>query len=438
MRKTLSTVSTWAVIATALGLWLGPSTGWAVFALGLLIQVLKSGNQHNKAKYWVRDLHNPPPASIGQWDDIFAPIYRQLKQDRIDIKMLDHHLKSMMMAAEALPDGAVTLDESMTIQWCNKTACHHIGLNLATDRHQSIFNILRTPEFAHYAHQKNWEQPLLIHLSQKGHERALLLQLTPYGLGQFLLVSRDVTQVEKLETTRKDFVANVSHELRTPLTVLLGFLETLRDMPTDSLPIEQRMRYEEMMLEQAQHMQAIVSDLLTLSTLESSPTADYSPVAFNHVIEQALHRAYALSDGQHVFINHLDENLYLEGAETELASAVNNLLTNATRYTPKDGTITTTWQRNEDGSATFSVQDTGIGIAPQDIPRLTERFYRADKGRSRATGGTGLGLAITRHVVSRHQAELTIKSRYSAGSTFSIHFPAERVRLSENQGYDKT
>lgn len=429
MRKTLSSVCLIAGAAFILGMWLGPSTGWAIFAIALLIMVLISGRQHQKIKLWVRDLNAAPPVSAGPWDDVLAPIYRKIKQDRINLQTLNYHLDGIMMAAEALPDGAVTLDKAMTIQWCNQTASQHLGLNLATDQHQSIFNILRTPEFAHYAHQKEWEQPLLLHLSQRGRERALLLQLTSYGMGQFLLVSRDVTQVEKLETTRKDFVANVSHELRTPLTVLLGFLETLRDLPTESLPVEQRMRYEQMMLEQAQHMQAIVSDLLTLSTLESSPSAENTAVPLNYVIEQALQRVQALSNGQHEFETHIDDKLWLEGAETELASAVGNLLTNAIRYTPKGGTITTSWFMNDDGSATFSVQDTGIGIAPQDIPRITERFYRADKGRSKATGGTGLGLAITRHVIARHQAELAIQSRYGSGSTFSIHFPKERVRF---------
>ena len=255
-----------------------------------------------------------------------------------------------------------------------------------------------------------------------------MLQLTPYGLGQLLLVTRDVTQVEKLETTRKDFVANVSHELRTPITVLLGFLETLQDMPDTSISIEQRKHYEQLMLEQAQHMRAIVSDLLTLSTLESTaPTATSAPVDVHRLIQQALQRVNVLSNGQHIFETHIDEQLWLEGAETELASAINNLLTNAIRYTPKNGTITTLWHLNSDGRAVFSVQDTGIGIAPQDLPRLTERFYRADKGRARATGGTGLGLAITRHIVVRHQAELDIKSRSGVGSTFSIIFPKERV-----------
>lgn len=427
MSKTLSTVLLWALLSLAAGLWLGATTGWALFALGLLALCLTSIQQLKKVQLWVQDIDAPPPPSIGPWDDILAPIYRKLKSNRIEIQNQDRHIESMMMAAEALPDGAVTLDHDLHVQWCNKSASQHLGLNLATDRQQSIFNIVRAPEFAHYAQTKHWDQYLILHTHQNGIEKTLQLHLTPYGLGQFLLVSRDVTQMEKLETTRKDFVANVSHELRTPLTVLLGFLETLREMPADSLSTEQRERYEQMMIEQAQHMQAIVADLLTLSTLESSPTSESTPVAVPHLIEQALIRAQALSNGQHIFVNALDDQLWLEGSETELSSAINNLLTNAIRYTPKDGTITTSWFLNNDGSATFSVQDTGIGIAPQDIPRLTERFYRADKGRSRATGGTGLGLAITRHVVSRHQAELEIKSRYAAGSTFSIHFPTQRI-----------
>ena len=434
MKKTLTTVGTWATIAAGLGLWLGSSTGWAMFAIGLLIMVLVSGNQHQKIERWVRDVNTSPPASTGPWDDVLAPIYRELKKNRQEILSLDKQLNGIMMAAEALPDGAVTLDGAMTIQWCNKTACQHMGLNPSTDRHQSIFNILRTPEFAHYAHQTSqWDQSLLIHMSQQRQVKALLLQLIPYGIGKFLLISKDVTQIEKLETTRKDFVANVSHELRTPLTVFSGFLESLRDMPRDSLSLEQRQHYEQLMLEQAQHMQAIVSDLLMLSTLESSPTAKNSLTPLTPIIQNSLKQVEALSNGQHQFISEIDPTLCVDGAENELISAISNLLVNAVRYTPEGGTITTKWLANTDGSATFSVEDTGIGVAPRDIPRLTERFYRTDKGRARATGGTGLGLAIARHVVARHESELNIKSRYGVGSTFSICFPAARVQVAELQ-----
>lgn len=429
MLSTLSSIGLWALLASLIGWWLGPATGFGVLSFGLLIMVLVSGVHVARISRWVRDLEQPPPPSVGPWDNILSPIYRQLRRDRQELIELDRHVSAIMMAAEALPDGAITLNADMELQWCNRTACEHLGLNLATDRYQRIFNILRDPTLVAYAKQSSWDTPLIMHLSREGSSKTLHLQLTPYGLGQYLLVTRDITQVEKLETTRKDFVANVSHELRTPLTVLLGFLETLREFPADSIPLEQRLRYEDMMLEQTRHMQAIVADLLTLSTLESSPTIEGEPVNISNLIHSSLKQGQALSSGQHTFIEDIDPSLGILGIESELGSAISNLLTNAIRYTPKDGTITVSWKSDANGDAYYTVQDTGIGIAPQDIPRLTERFYRADKGRSRSTGGTGLGLAITKHIMMRHNAELQIQSRLGAGSRFSLRFPASRVRM---------
>ncbi len=402
-----------------------------MFSSGLLLMIFVSAFQLTLIKRWVKNIDAPPPPSVGPWDEVLAPIYRQLRKDKQEIETLNRHVDGIMLAAEALPDGAITLNESMHLTWCNQTASEHIGLNLATDRDHSIFNILRAPEFAKYARQNGWPGPVMLHLQSEGQEKSLLVQLTPYGVGQFLIVTRDVTQVEKLETTRKDFVANVSHELRTPLTVLSGFLETLRDMPDESLSREQKERYQDLMLEQAHRMQAIVADLLTLSTLESSPTANGDTVRMSDIIHKALEQGHILSSNQHVFVENIAEDLCVKGIETELASAVSNLLTNAIRYTPKDGTITVSWYLTESGHACYSVQDTGIGIASQDIPRLTERFYRVDRGRSRATGGTGLGLAITKHVAMRHNAELSIHSRFGAGSLFSLIFPPARISTAE-------
>ena len=427
MSKTLTSIAAWALLAWLCGRWFGTVAGWMVFALGLVIMTVVSGVQMAQISRWVRNLDAPPPPSVGPWNDLLAPIYRRLKKDREQIADLNRHVDAIMMAAEALPDGAITLDAGMNITWCNQTACEHTGLNLQTDQGHSVFNIIRDPMFLRYARQSTWPGAQLLHLSREGQEKAILVQLTRYGLGQFLLVTRDVTQMEKLETTRKDFVANVSHELRTPLTVLLGFLETVRDMPEGSLSREQNEHFHTLMFEQAQRMQAIVTDLLTLSTLESSPTAEGEPVPMARLINNALAQARILSNGQHVFVVNIANDLGIRGIETELASAVSNLLTNAVRYTPKDGTITVSWYKTEQGMACYSVQDTGIGIAAQDIPRLTERFYRVDRGRSRATGGTGLGLAITKHVAMRHNAELAIQSRYGAGSLFSLAFPAGRV-----------
>lgn len=427
MPKTIFSLVALGLLGWIVGYGITPTAGWVVTTLGLMAMILLSGIQLAQIKKWVADLSAPPPASVGPWDEVLAPIYRQLRRDTAIITELEQHVESIMQAAEALPDGAITLDQEKLVTWCNRTASDHTGLNLATDCGHSVFNILRAPEFGKYALQNAWPEPLVLHQNTGNVERTLLVQLTRYGVGQFLLVTRDITQVEKLETTRKDFVANVSHELRTPLTVLLGFLETLDDIPREDISDEQRGHYLELMITQARRMQAIVADLLTLSTLESSPTQTGVPVQMSEVIHKALQQAHLLSAEQHVFVENIDEGLCIMGIETELISAVSNLLTNAVRYTPKDGTITVSWYKTEQGQACYSVQDTGIGVSPQDLPRLTERFYRVDRGRSRSTGGTGLGLAITKHVAMRHNAELTIQSRLGAGSIFTLDFSASRV-----------
>jgi two-component system phosphate regulon sensor histidine kinase PhoR len=427
MSKTFVSIALWAFFGWLLGTWLGAATGWAVFAMGLLLMVLVSGRQLLRIVRWTRDIDKPPPPSVGPWDEILAPIYRKLKQNRLELQERQRNLQRAILAAEALPDGALALDKSMALQWCNQTAAEHLGLNLEKDRGHSILNIVRAPEFARYAQQTEWADPLLLHLKQLGRERLLQLHLAPYGAGQYLLVTRDVTQIERLENTRKDFVANVSHELRTPLTVLAGFLETLHDMPEDALDAAQRRRYLALMMEQAGQMQALVADLLTLSALESSPEPDSRPIAMHQLIQSALAQSQALSGGQHRFVTHIDAHLDIMGSATELSSAIANLLTNAVRYTPTGGSITIGWQLSDKGQPRYWVQDTGIGIDASDIPRLTERFYRVDRGRSRETGGTGLGLAIAKHVAIRHQAELEITSRPGEGSTFTIVFPAKRL-----------
>jgi len=260
--------------------------------------------------------------------------------------------------------------------------------------------------------------------------RLLMLRLVAYGRNRRLLISRDVTQLEKLETTRRDFVANVSHELRTPLTVLVGFLETLRDLPPQAISDTQRDHYMALMHEQAQRMQAIVADLLTLSTLESSPGSAPAPVQMAALINTARTQAETLSDTRHTFVWDIDSQLNVLGAESELASAIANLLSNAVHYTPAGGRITVRWQRSSAG-AIYSVTDTGIGIAAQHLSRITERFYRVERSRgqhvNRAAGGTGLGLAITKHIAMRHDAELDITSQPGHGSTFTLRFPAARI-----------
>lgn len=427
MTKTLISIATWAILGWLAGLWLGAATGWGVFSVGLLIMVLVSGVQLSQISRWVKTINAPPPPSVGPWDEILAPIYRTLKRYRSDQARLHDTLGSVMAAVEALPDGTVLLNADMELVWCNQTASNHLGLNTLTDRHHNIINIFRVPEFARYVRQEEWPSPLLIHTHYNGNTRALLINMTRYGPEDFLLVTRDVTQIEKLETMRRDFIANVSHELRTPLTVLAGFLETLDETPADAVSDEQRAHYLNLMREQANRMQAIISDLLTLSTLESQPQGDGEPLNMTDIIRASLDQARALSAGRHEFKTDIDANLHITGMANELTSAISNLINNAVHYTPPPGTITVEWKRKPDGTALFAVTDTGIGVATKDIPRLTERFYRVDHSRSRATGGTGLGLAITRHVALRHDGELKVDSRLGAGSRFSIVFPARRI-----------
>jgi len=427
MTKTVISVLLWALAGYALGLAFGPHVGWGVFSVGLMLMIFVSGMQLSRVSRWTHDVESAPPVSVGPWDNVLSAIYRKLRRDRETIAQLRLDIQRTLEAAEALPDGAVTLDGQMQLTWCNRSARKHLGLKPKSDIGHSIFNIVRDPEFARYARQTRWTEPVQLHVNSGDQPITLLLQLVDYGVDRYLMVTRDITQLERLETTRKDFVANVSHELRTPLTVLSGFLETLQDLPPDSLTPEQRLRYVALMGEQAGRMEAIVSDLLTLAALESSPVAEAEPVDMSALVHKAMQQGRMLSRDQHVFVEHCNESLLIEGVAAELASAVSNLITNAVRYTPKDGTITVSWYRDDNGAAVYSVQDTGIGISPQDLPRLTERFYRADRGRSRATGGTGLGLAITKHVAMRHDGELKIQSRYGSGSTFSLVFPPHRI-----------
>lgn len=425
--RTLTLIALWAAAALLTHGLIGDPAGWIVLTVALAAILLWRSRRLQRVARWAHDPASTPPATIGPWDDILAPLYRYTRTQARELAETRAAMQGMFAAAQALPDGAVTLNQDFQIDWCNRVACQHLGLRLQADRGHNLLNLLRAPEFIAYAQRTHWPEPILVRLNHGGSERLMQMQLTPYARDQRLLITRDVTQLEKLATTRRDFVANVSHELRTPLTVLAGFLETLRDMPDDALSAEQREQYLGLMHEQALRMQAIVEDLLTLSTLESSPGSDPQAVNMQALLQNARKQAEALSNERHHFSWNIDAALDLLGAEAELASAISNLLTNAVRYTPDGGRIIVTWQRNPDGGAHYSVQDTGIGIAARHLPRLTERFYRIDRGRSRAVGGTGLGLAITKHIAMRHDAELLISSELGHGSVFTLQFPAHRI-----------
>jgi two-component system, OmpR family, phosphate regulon sensor histidine kinase PhoR len=403
----------------------GAGTAWAVFACGLLFCIFLHLRHVSLLLKWLRTpALDAMPQGVGIWDEVFAALYRMLRQRSQSESRLSATLKDFQQAGAAMPDGLVILDQADRIEWCNPKAELHLGLDLRRDTGQQITYLVRNPRFSENLRAQNYSEPLILRQS-RGSDLILSVQLVPYGDRQTLVISRDVTDLERVETMRRDFIANVSHELRTPLTVVGGFLETISDArPTDG---ELLRRSLPLMMDQTRRMQRLVEDLLTLSRLESAN----NPVREEHVnvpdLAQALYRdALALSAGRHRIRLELESRDWLSGSEDELRSAFSNLISNAIRYTPDGGEVVIGWCRQGDVAA-FRVRDSGIGINPEHIPRLTERFYRVDRSRSRETGGTGLGLAIVKHVLNRHQGWLEVASEAGRGSTFTAVLPAQRL-----------
>lgn len=364
------------------------------------------------------------PAGAGVWEDIFAALFQEMRRQSSSQTALTSALERFQRAASALPDGVVLLNMHDQIEWCNPPAEHQLGLNLAKDTGQPIGYLVRHGEFMSYLHTQEYSEPIKLR-ALRNPDITLEVQLIPFGDEQKLLLCRDITPLEKLETMRRDFIANVSHELRTPLTVVGGFLETMEDMDT-GLPDSTR-HYFKLMLEQTVRMRRLVEDLLTLSQLESSQNAlQETEIDVPSLLHMVLTEGESLSSGRHTLTLDADQHVFLTGATEELHSALGNLVSNAVRYTPEGGHIALRWELRFDG-AVFSVSDTGPGIEPEHLSRLTERFYRVDRSRSRATGGTGLGLSIVKHILTRHQARLEIQSEVGKGSTFSAIFPIARV-----------
>ncbi|MFY8129581.1 MAG: phosphate regulon sensor histidine kinase PhoR [Burkholderiaceae bacterium] len=371
------------------------------------------------------------PSGSGLWDEVFSLLYRQQKSQSHQVQTLTHALVTFRRAAQAMPDGVITLSSDNHILWCNETAARMFGFDLSVDAGRNIANLVRAPEFQDYLQSEDWTKAVTVRMLRT-EPKCYAIRLVQYGEGERLMLVRDVTQLERLETMRRDFVANVSHELKTPLTVLSGFLETIQTY--QDLPATQRAHFFDLMNEQASRMKRLVEDLLTLSALESGDKAPLDTVVvLDPLFERLKNAAELLSQGKHHVHWNLESGVKLLGAETELASAFENLISNAIRYTPEGGQIEvefTLWPNREDlQEARFVVQDTGIGIEAQHIPRLTERFYRVDRSRSRESGGTGLGLAIVKHVLTRHDGNLAIESSYGRGTTMTAILPARRVVL---------
>jgi two-component system phosphate regulon sensor histidine kinase PhoR len=365
------------------------------------------------------------PEATGSWQAAFAALYRRTRTRRAHERDLAHTIERFQSAAEAIPDGMVVLDASHRIKWANARAQRMLGLDLGHDVGAPLMNLVRQPEFVRYMEAGDFSQAVVLD-SQRDAGSTLAMQIVPFGVAERLLICRDITEIEAVARMRRDFIANVSHELKTPLTVISGFIETLQELELDE---RQRERFLQLMQEQSASMQRLVEDLLTLSALESehNPVTD-EPFAIVPLMLQVSSDAKSLSKGQHAIELDIGDAATVTGSRDELASAFGNLVSNAIRYTPAGGTITLGWRVGDDGAGVFSVADTGIGISPEHLPRLTERFYRVDRSRSRATGGTGLGLAIVKHVLLRHQAELDIGSEPGKGSRFSVRLPARRVR----------
>ena len=364
------------------------------------------------------------PEGRGVWAGPLAAIYRRVRARAAYERDLRQIIERFQQASAAIPDGIVVLDAANRIDWANPRALAQLGLALRQDRGQPIVNLVRQPEFHRYLETGDYGSSIIV-ASSRDAGRKLALQLVPFAADQKLLLSRDVTELEAVGRMRRDFIANVSHELKTPLTVISGFVETLQDVDVDE---RQRARFLQLMQEQAKNMQRLVSDLLALSALESDQNpAHEERFAVVPLLLALSSDAKALSKGAHRVELDIGEAAIVHGSREELASAFGNLVSNAVRYTPSGGTITLGWRVDGDGSGVFAVTDTGIGIAAEYLPRLTERFYRVDRSRSRATGGTGLGLAIVKHILLRHQAELEIASERGKGSTFAVRLPPRRI-----------
>ena len=364
------------------------------------------------------------PEGWGSWAEVLNRLYKARRASESDARRLEESEARFRRMISALPEGIVLVDAALQIEWCNPVAEQHLGIRLQADQGLRITNLVRDPPFIAYLTSTSFDEPLRFR-PLSNPSMALSVCVIEYEPARSIIMSRDVTQAERLDAMRRDFVANVSHELRTPLTVVSGFLETLLDAQPPLEPL--RHRHLGLMHEQAIRMNRLVEDLLMLSRLEAeeTPLID-EDIDVPWLVAELEAEARALSGGRHE-IAASAEPMRIRGSRDELRSAFGNLVSNAIRYTPSGGRIALAWREQDEG-AVFEVRDSGIGIAQEHLPRLTERFYRVDRSRSRETGGTGLGLAIVKHVLVRHQGRLLVDSAPGQGSTFRAWLPAARLQ----------
>jgi len=422
----IGAIAALALVAAAAG---GAGWGFGALCAGLAVLLLRHVAALHALTRWLADPQDTTvPAGTGAWEQAFNALYRMQRATSQRQHRLTGQLARFRSAAQAMPDAVVVLDADDRIAWCNATAERYLGIDQRKDAGQPLLNLVRAPAFVEYVRGGDFGDPLIVRLT-RDDELVLSVRFVPYGQDEKLLLARDVTHAEKLDTMRRDFVANVSHELKTPLTVVHGFVETLVDGHVDIASPRGR-QVLDLMGAQTQRMLHLIDDLLTLSALEaSSEPAEEAPIDVQALVTSVHDDAVALSAGRHAIDLRIADPATVYGSEKELRSAFANLVSNAIRYTPQGGRITLAWSRRDDGLGAFTVEDTGIGIEAAHIPRITERFYRVDTSRSRDTGGTGLGLAIVKHVLTRHQATLEVRSEVGRGSRFSAVLPARRVRF---------
>ena len=405
---------------------LGDLVGWLIALLILAYSLLSSYINQARLDVFVKGAGISSLTGFGAaWSEIFFRLQRIITGLRKDIEQVERQHKRFIEAFQASPNGIVMLDDQDQIEWCNAIAEQFMGIQFKRDALQRIHYIVRKPEFVQYMINRQFEEPVVLEKMGSASSLILRLQVFPFSENRRLILIQDITDLSKAEAMRRDFVANVSHEMRTPLTVMMGFLETVQTL---ELPPEQKAQYLEMMMDQGKRMKNLVEDLLTLANLEANTQpAPMNSISMSYLISLIKNDAYALSQGKHSLNFDLKTPCNLLGEEREVLSAFSNLVSNAIRYTPNVGSVSATWSVNAAGEGEFTVTDTGPGISPEHIPRLTERFYRVDRSRSRETGGTGLGLAIVKHVANRHQANLVIESTPGRGSTFILRFPPVRT-----------
>ncbi len=409
-------------VCALLGWLFGWMEGLVLALLAMMVLVFTQLSYLFQLSNWLEDPQSAKlPDGWGAWTSIFSRLYKMRREDEKNQAELTEWLARFRQAMHLLPDGVVIMDDVLFLEWCNPAAEKHLGLTHERDKGMRVTNLVRNPDFMDYIILGRYEQPLTISF----RDRKLIVQIIPFENRRQILVTHDATETERIEEMRRDFIANASHELRTPLTVIVGFLEIAA---SEGLDAATRSSHLKLMTEQGHRMQHLIEDMLTLSRLES---VDYplraEPVDVKRLVDQVQRDADALSAGRHVVTMSVDGPDVM-GSYEELHSAFGNLASNAVRYTPAGGQIHLSWKTSDSG-AKFTVDDTGIGISPEHISRLTERFYRVDKSRSRETQGTGLGLAIVKHVLLRHSSTLKIKSEAGKGSSFIVCMPKSALVL---------